>query len=205
MKKRKIGRLLFWLLLLVVVISATGVTVAMNLAEKKMDMQQETESETEKTSETEQVNYEVPKPDVSEQLLTVNDYSRPGEKTDGIKYIVIHYLGNPKTTAQENHDYFESLKELQNCYMSANYVVGLEGEIIQCVPDGEVAYASNQENHESISIENCHMDTTGEFLKDTYISLVKLTAYLTETYNLGREQIIRHHDVTGKDCPVSLN
>ena len=100
MKKRKIGRLLFWLLLLVVVISATGVTVAMNLAEKKMDMQQETESETEKTSETEQVDYEVPKPDVSEQLLTVNDYSRPGEKTDGIKYIVIHYLGNPKTTAQ---------------------------------------------------------------------------------------------------------
>ena len=144
MKKRKIGRLLFWLLLLVVVISATGVTVAMNLAEEKMDMQQETESETEKTSETEQVNYEVPKPDVSEQLLTVNDYSRPGEKTDGIKYIVIHYLGNPKTTAQENHDYFESLKDLQNCYMSANYVVGLEGEIIQCVPDGEVAYASNQ-------------------------------------------------------------
>ena len=127
MKKRKIGRLLFWLLLLVVVISATGVTVAMNLAEEKMDMQQETESETEKTSETEQVNYEVPKPDVSEQLLTVNDYSRPGEKTDGIKYIVIHYLGNPKTTAQENHDYFESLKDLQNCYMSANYVVGLEG------------------------------------------------------------------------------
>ena len=120
MKKRKIGRLLFWLLLLVVVISATGVTVAMNLAEEKMDMQQETESETEKTSETEQVNYEVPKPDVSEQLLTVNDYSRPGEKTDGIKYIVIHYLGNPKTTAQENHDYFESLKDLQNCYMSAN-------------------------------------------------------------------------------------
>ena len=37
MKKRKIGRLLFWLLLLVVVISATGVTVAMNLAEEKMD------------------------------------------------------------------------------------------------------------------------------------------------------------------------
>ena len=139
MKKRKIGRLLFWLLLLVVVISATGVTVAMNLAEEKMDMHQETESETEKTSETEQVDYEVPKPDVSEQLLTVNDYSRPGEKTDGIKYIVIHYLGNPKTTAQENHDYFESLKDLQNCYMSANYVVGLEGEIIQCVPDGEVA------------------------------------------------------------------
>ena len=55
MKKRKIGRLLFWLLLLVAVISATGVTVAMNLAEEKMDMQQETESETERAREREQV------------------------------------------------------------------------------------------------------------------------------------------------------
>ena len=50
--------------------------------EKNGYAEQETESETKKTSETEQVNYEVPKPDVSEQLLTVNDYSRPGEKTD---------------------------------------------------------------------------------------------------------------------------
>lgn len=206
MKARKWKRRVLWLLLILIVIAGAGVTIAMNLAEKDL-AEKKTEVQTEgKESETGNAaakkTYKVEKPEVSEQLLTVNDYSRPGEKTDATKYIVIHYLGNPKTTAQENHDYFESLKDLQNCYMSANYIVGLEGEIIQCVPDNEVAYASNQENHESISIENCHLDSTGKFLKDTYISLVKLTAYLTETYNLGRNQIIRHHDVTGKDCPL---
>lgn len=143
----------------------------------------------------------VPKPKIDEQILTVNEYSRPGTKTDGIKYIVIHYLGNPETTAQENHDYFESLKDLETTYMSANYVIGLEGEIIHCVPDDEIAYASNERNQDSISIENCHKDSTGKFTEDTYNSLVKLTAYLSEKCDVDRDHIIRHYDVTGKECP----
>ena len=85
--------------------------------------------------------------------------------------------------------------------MSANYVVGMEGEIIHCVPDDEVAYASNKMNSYSISIENCHPDETGKFTDETYASLVHLVAYLSEKYGLDREHIIRHYDVTGKDCP----
>ena len=102
-------------------------------------------------TETEHIN-PVPYPDIDEQLLTINDWSRPGTKTDAIEYVVVHYLGNPKTTAQQNHDYFERLKDLQDVSMSANFVVGLEGEIIECVPPGEIAYASNSMNHLSISI-----------------------------------------------------
>ena len=143
----------------------------------------------------------VPKPDIDEQLLSINEYSRPGIKTDGTYYLVIHYLANPKTTAQQNHDYFESLKNLESTYMSANYVIGLEGEIIQCVPDDEIAYASNEMNSQSISIENCHNDSTGKFTEATYDSLVELTAYLAEKYDLDRDHIIRHYDVTGKICP----
>ncbi len=155
----------------------------------------------EETEETEEETCCVPKPEVDEQLLTVNEWSRPGKKIESLDYIVIHYLANPKTTAQENHDYFESLKDLQNVSMSANYIVGIEGEIIHCVPDDEVAYASNSANSYSISIENCHLDKTGRLTEKTYQSLVNLTAYLSEYYGLGRDQIIRHYDVTGKDCP----
>lgn len=140
-------------------------------------------------------------PEISEQLLTINEWSRPGKKIKELDYIVIHYLGNPKTTAQENHDYFESLKVLQDVSMSANYVVGLQGEIIHCVPDDEVAYASNRMNSYSISIENCHPDETGVFNPETYDSLVRLTAYLAEKYGIDRDHIIRHYDVTEKDCP----
>ena len=53
-------------------------------------------------TETEHIN-PVPYPDIDEQLLTINDWSRPGTKTDAIEYVVVHYLGNPKTTAQQNH------------------------------------------------------------------------------------------------------
>ena len=152
-------------------------------------------------TETEHIN-PVPYPDIDEQLLTINDWSRPGTKTDAIEYVVVHYLGNPKTTAQQNHDYFESLKDLQDVSMSANFVVGLEGEIIECVPPGEIAYASNSMNHLSISIENCHLDDSGRFTEATYSSLVHLTAWLVCEYDLDREHIIRHYDVTGKECPL---
>ena len=143
----------------------------------------------------------VPCPEIDEQLLSINKYSRPGKKTDPIRYIVIHYLANPGTTAQENRDYFESLKDLKDVSMSANYVIGIEGEIIRCVPEGEIAYASNEENHDSISIENCHKDRTGIFTEPTYESLVHLTAYLCDKYKIDRDHIIRHYDVTGKECP----
>ncbi len=156
----------------------------------------------------------VPDPGIDEQLLTINEWSRPGEECDEITAVVIHYLGNPGTTAQENHDYFESLKntnewladgtirQSQVVSMSANYVIGIDGEIIECVPPGEIAYASNSANSYSVSIEDCHVDETGEFTEETYASLVRLTAYVLDMYDLGRDDILRHYDITGKECPL---
>jgi N-acetyl-anhydromuramyl-L-alanine amidase AmpD len=158
------------------------------------------ESETEAPDEEEENH--VPYPDVDEQLLTINEWSRPGEEVDAVEKVVVHYLGNPQTSAQQNHDYFESLKDLQDTSMSANFVIGIDGEIIECVPPGEIAYASNSMNHLSVSIENCHLDTTGKFTEATYESLVQLTAWLVEEYGLSRDDIIRHYDVTGKECPL---
>ena len=162
-KKSKSRHLLIWLVFLEAVIVVAGIGyILFPKEDKELEtlLDQDVSIDYIEETETEMGN-PVPRPEVDEQFLTINEYSRPGDKTDGIKYIVIHYLANPKTTAQQNHDYFESLKDLQNMSMSANYVIGLEGEIIQCVPDDEIAYASNNENHESISIENCHKDDSG--------------------------------------------
>ncbi len=202
-QRGKSGRILFWITFIIVVIIVCCVSYLFlsrgnpdvdDLLSKDPKIAYETETEP-------QPGMAVPKPPIDEQLLTVNDWSRPGTKTGKIEKIVVHYLANPRTTAQENHDYFESLKDLQNVYMSANYVIGLEGEIIQCVPDGEIAWASNEANSYSISIENCHMTMTGKLNKATYWSDVHLVAYLTEKYGLGRDDIIRHYDITGKNCP----
>ena len=79
--------------------------------------------------------------------------------------------------------------------------IGLDGEIIQCIPTNEIAYASNNRNNDTVSIECCHPDESGAFQEVTYQSLVELVAFLCGKFNLTMDNVIRHYDVTGKDCP----
>lgn len=141
--------------------------------------------------------------EVIKNYLTPNEYSRPGKELKEVNAIVVHYVGNPGTTAAQNRSYFENLKDTHATSASSHYIIGLEGEIIQCVPLNEISYASNNRNKDTIAIECCHPDETGQFTTATYKSLVKLVAALCRTYNLDPETgIIRHYDVTGKYCPL---
>ncbi len=159
-------------------------------------------------SETEEVsvygieNVDQYRPQMSVELLTPNPYSRPQTATDKITGIVIHYVANPGSTAEQNRSYFEGLKDSHETYASSHFIVGLEGEIIQCVPTSEVAYASNDRNHDTVSIEVCHPDETGKFNDATYDSLVELTGWLCEYLEVPVDNVIRHYDVTGKLCPL---
>lgn len=147
------------------------------------------------------VKVDASQPDIDVQLLDINEYSRPGIESDPIKGIVIHYTANPGSTAQNNRDYFEGLKDSHETSVSSHFVVGLDGEIIQCVPTWELAYASNSRNQDTVSIECCHPDESGEFTDKTYKSLVQLTAWLCDKFGLTQNDVIRHYDVTGKICP----
>ena len=138
---------------------------------------------------------------VEQALLPVNEWSRPGDKLEAVNGIVIHYTGNPGTTARQNRDYFAGLAQTHETYASSNFVVGLEGEALQCVPSDEIAFASSQRNADTLSIEVCHPDETGAFTPTTEDALLRLTQWLVDYYRLGRDQILRHYDVTGKECP----
>ena len=144
-------------------------------------------------------------PDYVEQdYIPVNDWSRPGTPLEDINAVVIHYVGNPGTTARANRNYFASLSSgKEGTYASSHFVVGLEGEVVQCVPLTEVAYASNGRNGDTVSIEVCHPDETGEFSPVTYGRCVELAAWLCREFKLDPEtDVIRHYDVTGKECPL---
>ena len=140
-------------------------------------------------------------PPIDVQLLTPNEYSRPQIKLEKINSVVVHYIANPGSSAQANRDYFENLKDEHTTKASSHFIVGLEGEIIQCVPSTEIAYTSNDRNADTLSIETCHPDETGEFNVATYDSLVELTGWLCWRFDLTSNDVIRHYDVTGKMCP----
>ena len=143
--------------------------------------------------------YEAEMPDwVTPAYISYHTSARTGEKLTAVRGIVIHYVGNPGSTAQGNRDYFDS----PTTEVSSHFIVGLEGEILQCLPLAEKSAASNHRNSDTISIETCHPDETGKFTDVTYASLVRLTAYLCDRFSLDTDDVIRHYDVTGKLCPL---
>ena len=78
----------------------------------------------------------------------MNPYSRSGIALKKVKGVVIHYVANPGSTAKENRDYFNNLQNTHTTKASSHYIVGLDGEIIQCIPQNEISYASNEEIEE---------------------------------------------------------
>ena len=144
---------------------------------------------------------EMERPPLDVQLLTVNEYSRPGIPLEQVNGLVIHYTANPGTSAKDNRDYFEGLKNSHVTKASSHFIIGLDGEIVQCIPCNEWAYASNERNEDTISIECCIPDESGEFTQQTYDSLVELVSWLCFRYGLTEEDLLRHYDITGKNCP----
>lgn len=141
--------------------------------------------------------------DIIEMLLTINPYSRSGEKQNKLEYLVLHWVGNAGSSAVANRNYFENLRYTHKTYASSQYIVGLEGEKMHCIPDDEVAFHSGSYsmNRKSIGIEVCHPDWDGKFNEKTYDSLVELCAELCKKYEIPINNVIRHYDVTGKNCP----
>ena len=158
--------------------------------------------------------------EIKKDFLTPNPYSRCGKKLRGVKGIVIHWTGNPGTSAQANRNYFESLKEQTGSegmrYASAHFVIGIDGEIIQCLPLDEWAYHVGAKqyvdgtkerlgpipNNCTIGIELCHPDWTGRFTSETWEAAAELTAVLLKRFNLSPDKdVYRHYDITEKVCP----
>ncbi len=103
---------------------------------------------------------------VKEDFIEPNPYSRPGTEMKRADGIVVHYVANPGTTAKQNLNYFDSLKDQtgdKKISASSHFMIGLDGEILQGIPIYEVAYATSKEkNVDTVSIECCHPDETGK-------------------------------------------
>lgn len=141
-------------------------------------------------------------PEILEDYLEVNEYSRPGTPLRKVKNVFVHYTANPGTSAQQNRSYFANLAETQERSASAHFIIGYEGELLQCIPLDEQAYAVATRNEDSISIECCYLAEDGSFTPETYETLLHTLAWLLDEYHLSTKDILRHYDCGGKKCPL---
>lgn len=104
-------------------------------------------------------------PEITEDYLEINEYSRPGTELKQVKSIFVHYTANKGTSAAQNRSYFSNLPLTRERSASAHLIIGYDGEIVQCIPFDEQAFAVITRNDDSISIECCYLSDDGSFTR----------------------------------------
>lgn len=125
-------------------------------------------------------------------------------RTAPVRYIVVHYTANKGDTAKNNADYFARTTTKS----SAHYFVD-EKEVWQSVLDEDTAYHCGAKtykhplcrNRNSIGVEMCLLDKSGNIRPGTIDTALSVVQQLMAAYGIPSDRVLRHYDVTGKNCP----
>ena len=139
---------------------------------------------------------------VIEDFIRIHEDSRPGTAMGQVEGVVLHYTGQPGTSAEAVRKEFDSLDEGEDGSAGSHFIIGIDGTVIQLIPLSEVSLAAGANGQNMISVECCHIDNTGKFSTATYEALLRLVEWLMTTYELEPESVIRHYDATGEKCPL---
>lgn len=151
---------------------------------------------------------------IKKDFLTKNRNSRSGKKKKGQKGIVVHWVANPNTSAKANRNYFQSRKGTKT-FASAEFLIDLDGDIIQAIPENEVAYhcgirkkqnpqlwkkLGGNPNHYLQGAECTHYNWSGKMHDETIEGLFKLVVYQLKKYDNDSSDLYLHQDISGKRC-----
>lgn len=134
------------------------------------------------------------KPIVSRFIRTDHYSMRGGVKID---HIVLHYTTSRNIEGTIKHFVSGTPK------VSAHYIIGQDGELVQMVGDEHAAWHATTMNPRSIGIEHCAKagDKITPAQERTSALLIR---WLVETYDIPRENIIPHNHVKPTSCPGDL-
>ena len=135
---------------------------------------------------------------ITDRLRPRGKYNRPAVKSVP-KRICVHYTGDCGASADRLALFFTTNSAAKT---SSQYIVGMAGEVIRCVPDNEIAYAAAGKNNGTIHIEVCYKRADGCFEEKSISALNELVLYLMNRYDISAENVLRHYDLTGKLCPA---
>ena len=136
-----------------------------------------------------------------------NSANYGGKRTSPVQYIVIHYTANLGDSAKNNADYFAR----EAVRASAHYFVD-ESEVWQSVPDDRIAWHVGAKqyfhpacrNANSIGVEICMQDKQGKLRQASIDRAAQLTRMLMQEYGIPAGRVVRHYDVTHKNCPAPM-
>lgn len=147
-----------------------------------------------------------------------NKYSRPGTVRNKTVAIILHYTANPGGTAKNHADFFDGSDGGGGRYAGAQVFVD-KTQALALMPLNEVAYQANEAacriaalkgslgsykgnaNVTSLGVEMC-IEKDGSIATETFNRTVDVVVELCRKYNLNQNNLYRHYDVTGKNCPA---
>lgn len=143
-------------------------------------------------------------------VLTNHGNKNFGGKRSSTKYIIIHYTGNAKDTAENNAKYFFN----GDRRAGANFFVDAKG-VWASTPEEYTAYGAgvlhNRKyaklwgvctNHNAINIEIACDAGNSLPTAEAVTNAVELTKSLMSKYGIPSSNVVRHKDVCGKNCPA---
>lgn len=136
-------------------------------------------------------------PEVSEFVqCDSRNYTR-GRGGHAVDHVVVHYTGTD-ASAHNNLLYFSR----SSAKASAHYFIDRDGTLRQSVSESDTAWHAGKfaMNQRSVGIE-C-VSAGEDFTEGQVATLATLVQDLMARYGIPAENVIRHYDVTGKECPA---
>lgn len=142
---------------------------------------------------------------------TCKHYSKPN-KCRNIEYIVIHYTGNTASSENQCKYYSHCSRVVSVHYVCSEHIAWevLDPNMIAFHVTGK--RACRNETAIGVDLETCKVDQSTCSASDldwyhtqgTLQNAAELVAYLMVKYNVSLDHVLRHYDVTKKQCPASM-
>lgn len=147
---------------------------------------------------------------IKQIIANVKNYLKKKYNKD---WLVVHFTCNDGDNATNNGKYFKN-----NVVKASTHYFVDDDIVVQSVEEDYVAYAVGGKklngtkgakfygvctNYNSISMELCDTVKDGKYnvSAKTRANAIELAKDIVKRHNIDKEHVIRHYDVTGKNCP----
>ena len=119
------------------------------------------------------------------------------------RYCTLHSTGNPNSSARGE---VKNLARLDNKRQASFHIAVDDKEAVEAIPLNEVAWHAGDGyngtgNRKSIGIEICESGNR----QKTLDNVVKVTVAMMKLHKIPIEDLRRHYDWSGKNCPRILS